>query len=79
MLNIFFFVISDENRIIKKGKISLEKVQEMVATHKLDPEKNTPTILAQYYTLDLGMKLNLALVQSRVSKGRSVPFTILMM
>ena len=26
----------------------------MVATHKLDPEKNTPTILAQYYALDLG-------------------------
>ena len=67
MLNIFFFVISDENRIIKKGKISLEKVQEMVATHKLDPEKNTPTILAQYYALDLGMKLNLALVQLRVA------------
>jgi len=43
----------DENKIIKKGKISLEKVQEMVATHKLDPEKNTPTILAQYYALDL--------------------------
>ena len=40
----------------------------MVATHKLDPEKNTPTILAQYYALDLGMKLNLALVQLRVAK-----------
>jgi len=43
----------DESKIIKKGKISLEKVQEMAATHKLDPEKNTPTILAQYYGLDL--------------------------
>ena len=52
----------------------------MVATHKLDPEKNTPTILAQYYALDLGKKLNLALVQLRVYiTGQSVPFTILMM
>ena len=55
ILNIISLIL-DENRIIKKGKLSLEKVQEMVATHKLDPEKNTPTILAQYYALDLGMK-----------------------
>lgn len=43
----------DESKNIKKGKISLEKVQEMVATYKSDPEKHTPTILAQYYALDL--------------------------
>ena len=51
LINLFLL---DESKIIKKGKISLEKVQEMAATHKLDPEKNTPTILAQYYGLDLG-------------------------
>ena len=38
----------------KKGKLSLEKLQEMIATHKADLEKNTPKLLAQHYKLDLG-------------------------
>ena len=55
MTDLYFLnIFPDESRNIKKGKISLEKVQEMVATYKSDPEKHTPTILAQYYALDLG-------------------------
>lgn len=39
----------------KKGKLSLEKLQEMIATHKADLEKNTPKLLAQHYKLDLAV------------------------
>ena len=33
----------------------------MLATHRADQEKNTPTVLAQFYNLDLGNVLNLYL------------------
>lgn len=39
----------------RKGKLSLEKAQEMIATHRADLEKNTPKLLAQYYNLDLAL------------------------
>lgn len=47
------FAIDETERNIRKGKISLEKVQEMIATHRADQEKHTPRVLAQFYNLDL--------------------------
>ena len=53
----FKIVFADESRTkIKRGKVTLEKAQEMISTHRADLEKNTPTLLAQYYKLDLGRK-----------------------
>ena len=50
-------MFADESRTkIKRGKVTLEKAQEMISTHRADLEKNTPTLLAQYYKLDLGRK-----------------------
>ena len=56
-MNIVLILFADESRTkIKRGKVTLEKAQEMISTHRADLEKNTPTLLAQYYKLDLGRK-----------------------
>jgi len=47
------FSIDESRTKIKRGKVTLEKAQEMISTHRADLEKNTPTLLAQYYKLDL--------------------------
>lgn len=47
------FAVDESRTNVPKGKITLEKVQEMIASHRVDQEKNTPTVLAQYYSMDL--------------------------
>ena len=60
---------SDESETnIRKGKITLEKVQEMVATHRADQEKNTPRVLAQFYNLDLGKFIRFWNIQVEAAK-----------